>query len=189
MSDSLINTTSHRAPALRCLTYPHPVQSAVIADRYIARSKVPRELCELPVGFTPVLLSPVGRPAKLRCWEFVKELLLLEKNEPSAVLLNVCFSSPPMRLWHSQVLRQRLRVWRCMTWCRIPNIPVSFFCFFFSFWEHSPPPDMWEHGNANVLVSCTNAQSDCTVETLLSVVLLLNVHTCLNIQCSTNRCR
>lgn len=59
---------------------------------------MPRELCELPVGFTPVLLSPVGRPAKLRCWEFVKELLLLEKNEPSAVLLNVCFSSPPMRL-------------------------------------------------------------------------------------------
>lgn len=39
-----------------------------------------------------------------------------------------------------------------------------------------------------MLVSCTNPRADCTAETLSSVVLLSNVRTCLNTQCSTNRC-
>lgn len=131
-ASSIQHPTERRLSAVSLIRTLSSLQESLIDESDAAKCRV--SSADFLLDLHPFCCRP---SVALQTRVLVKELLLLEQNEPSAVLLNVCFSSPPIRLWHSQVLRQHLRVWRCMTWCRIPNIPVSFFFFFRS--ESIPP--------------------------------------------------
>lgn len=127
---------------------------------------ITRELYDLSAGFTPV--PTFGLPSSP---------LLGKQNQICGCSL-VCFADSSMCRRHSQALQQHLKVYRHVTCCRIPDIPVRF--FFLLSREHFPFRQVGAYkragqlykagGRVLLLCSCTfvcSALNVCLNHTLL----------------------
>lgn len=133
MSDSNIDITTHS-----CLTYlqPCPVCSNWRSIRHTQQSAMwalrPSSWIYTHSALVYTVIPEVFGVSRKRC----SILATSQKHKINPLWFSYSlfiYSNSSMHPWHLWVLQQHLKVYRHMTCCRIPNIPVSLGLFFFFF--------------------------------------------------------